>query len=196
MTARLFPRLRRDRRGAALVEFAIVSPVMVLMMMGLGDLLYQMYAQSVLNGAVQKAGRDSGIEGGAANSTTIDGQVESTVRKVVGNATFTESRKSYDTFSQVAPEPFVDTNGNNIRDPGECYTNVNGNSTWDVDPGRTGQGGASAVTLYSVSASFPHIFPVSKLFGWPATQTITATTLLKNQPYATQTTITSTTVCT
>jgi hypothetical protein len=29
---------------------------------------------------------------------------------------------------------------------------------------------------------------VAGLLGWPSTQTISATTLLKNQPYATQTT--------
>ena len=196
MIAHLLARLRRDRRGATIIEFAIVAPVMMLLMMGLGDLLYQVYAQSVLNGAVQKAARDSGIEGGAANISTIDGTVQTIARQIAPAATFVPMRKSYDSFAEVAPEPFTDTNGNGVRNAGECFTDMNGNGSWDADPGSTGQGGASAVTLYTMTMTYPRLFPVAGLFGWPATQTISATTLLKNQPYATQVTTASTTICT
>lgn len=200
-------RLRRDRRGATLVEFALVAPVMLLLMMGLGDLLYQEYAQSILTGAVQKAARDSGIEGGAANTATIDGTVIGLIGAVIKNpanncaanptsAAWCSVRKSYDSFSAVAPEPFVDTNGNGVRDAGECFTDENGNGAWDQDPGLNGQGGASAVTLYKMTITYPRIFPVAKMFGWPSTNTISATSLLKNQPYATQTTYTNVTICT
>jgi len=96
----------------------------------------------------------------------------------------------------VAPEPFTDSNGNGVRDPGECFTDENGNGSWDQDPGAAGQGGASAVTVYTMTATYPRLFPVAGLLGWPKTQTISATTLLKNQPYATQTTTANVTVCT
>lgn len=188
--------LRRDTRGATIVEFAIVSPVMILMMMGLGDLGYQVYAQSILNGAMQKAGRDSAIQGGANNTTALDAKVTAMVKNVAQNATIVYSRKNYSSFSVIKPEPFTDTNGNGVRDTGECYTDINGNSQWDADPGMTGQGGANDVTVYTATVTYPHLFPVTALFGWPATQTITASTLLKNQPYASQTTVTPKTVCT
>ena len=58
-------RLGRDRRGVTIVEFAMVAPVLSLLMMGLGDMLYQMYVKEMLTGSVQKAARDSGIQGGA-----------------------------------------------------------------------------------------------------------------------------------
>ncbi len=196
MNARLFQRLRRDRRGSTIIEFAIVAPVMMLLMMGLGDLLYQVYAQSVLNGAVQKAARDSGIEGGSGNVSTIDGAVQTIARQIAPAATFVATRKSYDSFTEVAPEPFTDTNGNGVRNAGECYTDVNGNGSWDADPGSTGQGGASAVTLYTMTMTYPRVFPVAGLFGWSNSNTISATTLLKNQPYATQVTNTNATICT
>lgn len=185
-----------DQRAATMVEFAFVTPVMLLLLTGLGDLTYQVYAQSVLNGAVQKAARDSGIEGGAGNSASIDAAVQSIVLQVAPRATFASTRKSYDSFSEVAPEPFTDNNHNGVRDPGECFTDENGNGTWDADPGSTGQGGASAVTLYTVTATYPRIFPIAGLLGWPKTQTISASTLLKNQPYATQTVTANVTVCT
>lgn len=195
MSARaVIARFAREQRGAAVVEFAIVAPVMLLTLMGLGDLTYQIYTQSVLDGAVQKAARDSGIEG--SSTATIDTAVQTVVKQVAPRATFVSTRKNYDSFSEVAPEPFTDTNRNGVRDPGECFTDENGNGTWDADPGLSGQGGASAVTLYTMSATYPRVFPVAGLFGWPSTQTISASTLLKNQPYATQTVNTNVTICT
>ncbi|HEX7849902.1 MAG TPA: TadE/TadG family type IV pilus assembly protein [Vicinamibacterales bacterium] len=188
--------LRHDQRGAALIEFALVTPVMLVMLMGFGDMLYQVYTQSILDGELQKAARDSGIEGGAANTSTIDAKVQTMVKKIAPGATFTSTRKSYDSFSEVAPEPFTDANGNGVRDPGECFTDENGNGTWDQDPGIAGQGGASAVTVYTMTATYPRLFPVAGLLGWPQTQTVSATTLLKNQPYATQATTANVTVCT
>lgn len=196
MIARLLKRLRGDARGVTIIEFGIVAPVMLIMLMGLCDLLYQVYTQSILNGELQKAARDSGIEGGAASTATIDAKVQTAVKKIARNATFTSTRKSYDSFSEIAPEPFTDTNGNGVRNPGECFTDVNANGTWDADPGATGQGGASAVTVLTMTATYPRLFPVAGLLGWSQSQTVSATTLLKNQPYATQTVTDSKTVCT
>ena len=193
---RLLARLRNDARGAALVEFAIVAPVMMLMLMGLGDVLYQAYAQAILNGALQKAGRDSSIEGGASQTAAIDAKVTAMVKNIAKNATFTSSRKNYDTFTSVAPEPFTDTNGNGVRNAGECYTDVNGNKAWDADPGTTGQGGANDIALYTITGTYPRMFPFAGLIGWSTTQSVSSTTLLKNQPYANQSTITAATICT
>lgn len=196
MTRRLLPRLTRDARGVTAIEFAIVAPVMMILLMGISDLAYQVYAQSILNGAMQKAARDSAIQGGGDNTATIDAKVTAMVKNIAANATITFSRKNYDSFSVIKPEPFVDSNGNGVRNPGECFTDINGNGSWDADPGVAGQGGANDVTVYTATVTYPHLFPVTGLFGWPSTQTITAATLLKNQPYATQTTTTPATICT
>lgn len=186
----------RDRRGSALTEFGILAPVMIALWMGLGDILYQTYLQSILNGAVQKAGRDSGIEGGANNISAIDTKVQASVRVLAKNASFASVRKNYDSFTEVAPEPFTDTNNNGVRDAGECYTDQNANGSWDADPGQSGQGGAGAVTLYTMTVTYPRLFPVWGFLGVPNSQSISASTLLKNQPYATQSTTDPVTVCT
>lgn len=194
---RLLARVVGDERAATLVEFGFVLPVMVLLIMGLGEILYQEYAQSILTGALQKAGRDSTIQGAGDDTSSIDNKVLGMVQNVVHNATLqSATRKSYDSFSQVAPEPFTDTDGDGIRDPGECYSDINANGTWDADPGSTGQGGASDVTLYTVTVTYPRLFPMAGLLGWSSNATLTAATLLKNQPYASQTTTTAVTVCT
>lgn len=188
--------LRRNSRGVTAVEFAIVAPVMMLMLMGICDLAYQIYAQSILNGALQKAGRDATIQGAANTTTQIDGKVKTMIQKIAANATFTVTRKNYDSFSVIKPEPFTDNNSNGVRNTGECYTDVNGNGQWDQDPGTDGQGGADDVTLYTMTVTYPRLFPVAGFFGWPSTQTISATTLLKNQPYASQTVVTPKQICT
>ena len=196
---RLLNRLRADRRGATIIEFAIITPVMMMVIMGLGDLLYQEYVQSVLSGAVQKAGRDSGIQGGANLATTIDtaviNQVGTVVQKPTQNCgtttgtgpTWCSKRENYDSFTEVAPEPFIDTNKDGICNHGESYTDVNGNSQWDADPGLAGQGGANDVTLYTMTLTYPRLFPVAGLLGFSRMATLSGATLLKNQPYATQT---------
>ena len=145
--SRFIHRLARERRGVTIVEFAIVAPVMLLLLFGLSDLLYRGYVQAILSGAVQKAGRDSTIEGGGQNAAALDAAVAAIVRNVAPRATFSSTRRSYAKFSNAAPEPFVDSNGNGIRDPGECFTDINGNGVWDADPGITGQGGASDTTI-------------------------------------------------
>ena len=202
----LLHRLHRDRRGVTIVEFALVIPVMALMMMGLGDLLYQMYAKELLTGALQKAARDSAIQGGGDQTAAIDGKVLAMVGTIMRRptascatapaaGTYCSSRLSYATFSAVGPERFEDDNGNNQRDAGECYIDVNGNGQWDAEPGNTGQGGANDVTLYSMAITYARVFPVAKLLGASPNQTVSVQTLLKNQPYATQAAPTATRLC-
>lgn len=190
-------RLLHDRAGAALVEFALVLPVMLLMGMGLCEMAYQAYMQAILTGAVQKAGRDSAIED--ASTATIDAAVLQAVKNINGNVAFVSgypSRKSYASYGYISPESFVDTNGNGARDAGECFTDVNGNGTWDADPGVSGTGNAGDTVLYSVSVTYTRLFPLGIWMGWSRNATLSASTILKNQPWAVTASSSPATVCT
>jgi Flp pilus assembly protein TadG len=193
--------LRRDRRGAAAVEFALVVPVMMMFMMGIGDLLYGIYANAIVFGAVQKAGRDSTLQMNASTTATtaIDEKVMVMVKKVAPAATYVSSRKNYTTFSNVdKPEPHTDVvkagNTAGVRDAGECYSDTNGNGSYDLQGGRVGIGGANDIAQYTITVTYPRVFPVARLLGWGTTGTITVQTVLKNQPYAAQATVA--TICT
>ena len=188
-------RLGADERGVTIVEFGIVAPVLLLMLMGLSDLAYQSYAQSMLEGAVQKAARDATIEGGGAKANDLDAAVKTAVKKVAPSATFVSLRKSYTTFSNIKPEKFTDSNGNGVREAGECYDDVNGNSQWDTDPGNAGQGGADDIVVYEMTATYPRLFPMAGMLGWSSTQALKVKAILKNQPYASQYTPTVVTRC-
>ena len=191
--------LCREKSGVAAIEFALLAPVIIVTMLGMSDLIYDQYVTSVVWGAVQKAGRDSTIEGNnsASNMAAIDGKVMATVRIVAPSASFTSTRMSYSDFANVdVPEPFTDTNGDGIRETGECYSDTNGNGRYDTNDGLSGQGGASDVAVYSITVTYPRLFPVQRLLGWSASNTITAQTALKNQPYNGQSVPIATTICT
>lgn len=196
MRANLVSRLRRDERGVTVVEFAIITPTMLLLLMGLCDLAYQSYVQAHLTGAMQKAGRDSTIQGATNRTAQLDAQVIGWVRTVASRATFTSTRRSYSQFSQIRAEQFDDNNSNGVyNQPSECFTDVNGNGVWDADPGLTGQGGANDVVLYRMTVTYPRLFPLAGLIGWSQNQQITASTILKNQPWASQNVFTARRIC-
>ena len=182
----LLGRLRQESRGSTIAEFAVVAPTMLVLIMGSMDLAYRGYATSVLEGEIQKAARDSGMEGGADRIAAIETKVKNQVKVVVKNANFSPLRSSYTSYLTAKPERFSDTNGNNRRDAGECFDDVNANAQWDVDPGNVGQGGANDVTAYSMTMSFPRLFPLAGMLGWPADETIVVKTYLRNQPFNAQ----------
>lgn len=183
--------VRSDRSGATLTEFGLIAPVVLLMLMGAFDLLHQAYVRAVLQGAIQKAGRDSSLERGAAadSNAAMDAVIVDQVRRLTGDGlTYDSDRLSYTDFSKVGQaERFVDASpGNNRYDMGECFEDENGNNQWDSDKGRSGQGGAQDAVLYEITVTYPRLFPMSGLLGWSTNQVVSATTVLRNQPYGTQ----------
>lgn len=180
-------RLGSDSRGVTAVEFAIIAPIMLFMTMGLMEIGYQAYVQSILEGALNKAARDSSLETGANQAANIDARVQSMVRKVARKATFTTTRKSYHSFSDVGKaEAFTDSNNNGAYDVGECFVDANANTQWDAEQGRTGQGGADDIVSYRMTARYPELFPLSGMLGWSKFRDVTAMTTLRNQPFGQQ----------
>lgn len=188
--------LAPDARGSGVAEFAILLPVMLIAVMGASEVTYQAYLQAMIEGAVQQAARSSTIQGGAERAADFDAQVTTAVRRLNKTAVLTFDRQNYATFLAIAPERYDDNNNNNRRDPGECFDDINKNSTWDVNPGTSGQGGANDVAAYYITVTYSRIFPISAKIGWAKQNTLRFTTYLKNQPYATQAARAVTQVCT
>ncbi|MEZ5694098.1 MAG: TadE/TadG family type IV pilus assembly protein [Altererythrobacter sp.] len=179
----LFRTLRRDEGGAALVEFALIAPTLCLMLIGLFDISYNMYSNTMLTGAVQDAARDSTIEG--ASATAVDNAVRDAVQDIAPDANLTFSRTAYSEFTSVSrPEDYTDLNGNGTCDAGEPFEDINNNGTWDQDQGTTGQGGARDAVLYEVTVEYPRAFPLAAFIGISPNYRTTTTTVLRNQPFA------------
>jgi Flp pilus assembly protein TadG len=190
-------RLVRDERGAAALEFALVSPMLLLIVAGTLELAQAFYIRTVLQSVVNAAGRNSSLQSGATNQSAIDTRVSHMIHDVMPKATVTFSRRNYAEFTNVGqPEDYTDTNKNGVYDTGECFIDMNGNITWDADLGKAGLGNANDVVVYTVTVSYPQWFGFATYFGLPKTQKINATTILKNQPFATQTTRTGVQICT
>jgi len=183
---RLVRRLRRDKRGTALIEFALTAPVFLLLLMGIFDYCWQMYAQQVLQGAVSQSARLSTLEGYSDSQVALDESVLSKVRDVFKDAQVTFARKAYESYDLVGkPEPLTDKNGNGVWDTGECFEDMNGTGSWESDRGSNGNGGAEDVVLYSASMKFNRILPVWNMLGQSQETTLRAQTVLRNQPYGT-----------
>lgn len=185
-------RLGDDRRGNTAVEFAIVAPVMCLFLAGSFDMAHSLYTRAVLQGIVQKTARDSGLE----NSTdptaqaALDAKVKNQVLALANNADVKITRRFYRTFSdaQLAKaEPWTDTDKDGTCDSGEPYQDDNGNNTWDKDGGDAGQGTAKDRTVYTVTMSYPRMFPIQGFLpGFGNKVVLVASTVLENQPYSDQ----------
>lgn len=178
-------RLRDDREGVTLVEFAFVGPVLILMLMGLFDVAHTQYTSAVLYGAMQKAARDYTLESATTSAATIDGRVQDQVRSVMPNgATITFTKTAFDDFKDVNErEQYTDLNNNGTCNGGEPYEDANNNGIWDVYRGATGLGGARDVMVYTTNVSYPRLFPMFGLIGLPANVTLSASTVLRRQPF-------------
>lgn len=177
--------LWRDEHGVTIVEFAILAPALLILILGMFDLGYNLYVNTVLKGAVQQAARDSTIEGAGVNSPAIDAAVTAAVHNIAGSAQVSFSRKAYATFGDVEePEDFSDLNGDGRCDDGEPFEDANGNGAWDPDQGRVGTGSARDAVLYVVTVTYPRAFPIGSLIGLGGNVTAVADTVLRNQPYA------------
>lgn len=201
--AKLLAHLKRDEKGATIVEFAIVGPIFFMFIFGIFDIGYAAYNHAVLEGAVQNAGRYAGLQSGAGSQAAIDAEVTARVHDVNKNAKLTFQRKNYENFSDVGrPEDFIDANGNGRYDAGECFTDINANSVWDSDVGASGLGGADDVVVYTATASYDSLFPLWSLLNahnknnyFQKKREFTATTILRNQPFSSQASRPTKSVC-
>ena len=177
----------RDDRGATLVEFAMIAPVLLMLLLGMFELGYNYYMAAQLQGAVQKAARDSTLQSAASSTTVIDANVSDAVHAIVPNATLAFSRRAYASFNDVhRAEDFTDVDEDGLCNNGEPFEDANGNGFWDRDRGTDGGGGARDAVLYVVEVSYPRAFNAARVVGLSDTFTTSATTVLRNQPWDAQ----------
>jgi len=176
--------LRLDQKGATIVEFALILPVLCMLLLGVLDLGYRSYVTSIIQGSLHEAARMATV--GNVQNSVIDQHVRDRLHDFSGDATITTSMRSYADFSGVRmPETITqDTVPIGSYNPGDCFQDANRNGQYDLDRGRTGLGGAEDVVYYEVTMSYPHIVPLGSFLGWNDDVSITSNTVLRNQPYA------------
>lgn len=174
--------------GATAVEFAMVAPVLMLLLTGIVECGLVLAADIVLKNATSDASRT-----GRTGFTALDSTQDATVRRMIRNEAgvlmdadrITIESTAYSGFDTLKkPEPFIDANKNGKRDDGENFTDVNGNGVYDLDQGRSGYGGTNEVVLYTVSYPWRFFTPlIGRMVGTDGVLTLTATAVVQNEPY-------------
>lgn len=171
------------------MEFALVLPIALLLILGGIEIGHTMYVKSILVGKLQKAARDISLEGASSDTAiaTIESEVTNGVQQVMSGAAVTYEKLSFHDYKNAAtrPEEFGDTNHDGICNDGEAFVDGNGNGRWDLDGAREGRGGAKDVMLLTATVSYDRL-GLGRLFAADPKMKLVASTLLRNQPSTTQ----------
>lgn len=197
--------LLSDRRGIVAIEFAIVVPLVLLMLTGTYSIIMIHLGGVALEGGTAAAAR-AAITGNLPTAGTREDAIREVITRYVCPLSMGEGSVCYwaETYSgdedemsnslQVQtlayvdprnigrPEPFTDTDANGEWDESETFTDVNGNGRWDPDMGTASAGGAGDHVLYDVrmqqAVKHPLLVPI---LG--RTVTHRAQLLVRNEPY-------------
>jgi Flp pilus assembly protein TadG len=94
---KLYQSCRRNRRGAAVVEFAIVAPVFILLVLGMVEVGRGIMVQQVITNAAREGARRAVLDG------ATDSSVISDVRTYLQNAGFSASQANAATIDPDIP---------------------------------------------------------------------------------------------
>lgn len=189
----------QDEAGATVLEFALVAPVLIMMLLGLCDMAHTLYMTAALQGVVQQVARNSTLQiySTAAGEATLDATVIAQVKALDAAAVPVPVRRYYRDYAKAAAkqaEAFTDTNNDGTCDNNESFTDSNNNGVWDKDGGDAGGGGAQDRTVYTVTVTYPRLFPIDKFIPTMKNPVVlVATTVLTNQPYGDQASYTTAT---
>jgi Flp pilus assembly protein TadG len=185
MRAPLLTRLLGSTRGSTMIEFALVAPLLILMLLGGLEVGHTMYVRSALVGALQKAARDISLEGASAGArqNAISASVAEAIHQIIPGASVTLASKSYRDYRNVADpaEEYNDANHDGRCDNGEAFVDSNRNGSWDLDGAVFGRGNARDVVLLIATVSYNRLGLTTLLTAAPRT-VLTAKTLIRNQP--------------
>ena len=185
---RFLRKFRHAESGVTAVEFAVVAPVMVLLVSGIIEFALIMMVYNVMEGATatsSRTGKTGFVTAGMTRQQTILNAITTRAGTLLDPLKLTVTSKFYKQYDQINdPEPFIDTNGNSTRDSGESYTDINGNGVWDADMGSSGYGSAGDVVVYNVTYPWQISTPIiSQFVGTAGIFNITTHAVVKNEPY-------------
>lgn len=187
-TRALFRHIRFSEDGVSAIEFALIAPVLMLLIFGIIEYSLIMVVYNVMESSTaisSRLGKTGYAESGMTRAETIIHDITRRAGTVIDPNELTVTSKFYKQYDQINdPEPFVDANLNGNYDGGETYTDINGNSQWDADMGASGYGSAGDVVVYQVSYPWNVTTPIMReLIGTNGIYTVTTHAVVKNEPY-------------
>lgn len=199
-------RLVKDIRGATILEFAFVTPVLLLFLIGGAELGYKAYMRSITNGVLERAARMA--TAGNLSDTDIDAFIRDQLTVIasgndVANAVRI-TKRNYFNFSDVGAGEKItaDTAPLGTYNSTDCYEDRNNNGAFDATSGgATGVGGADDIVFYEVEVTVPRLLPFEGIMSMmnpnasfsnnnSNTNIVNARTIVRNQPFASQVRVT------
>ena len=180
-------KIRKNSKGSAAIEFALLAPVFFYMVFGIIEIYTMMLAEGIIESSVRQAAR-SGLTGytpdGVARDDYILQQIENEAFFIDVNEIVFEN-KIYSNFANIGePEPYTDDNGDGYYDIGEPYDDVNGNAQWDADMGASGSGAAGDIVVYTIRYNWQFMTPfIGEFLSDDGSIEIVASSVVRNEPF-------------
>ena len=186
---RLFKKVGGDRQGTSALEFALVSPIVILLIVGTMEFAMIGFRTTILEGGLREAAR-FGTTGATMPGTADREEAIINIVNDHANGLFTVTTAElstlvYPDFSQVGePEPYTDEDASGDWNDPEPYTDVNCNDQYDEDIGLAGAGGGSEVVLYTVDLEVDSLTGLIDHFITDSGKIpLSATIAIRNEPF-------------
>jgi hypothetical protein len=190
MLARHCSNLIRCAKGATVIEFAVVLPVVLLFIMGIMEYNMIMYGMAVIEGATNiaaRAGKTGYTASGESQQDYVYGIAQGLVSGLLDPTQLTISSKSYANFADIGqPEPCISPPSPPCPGtPGVNFVDVNHNGIWDSDQGAAGLGGSGDIVVYTLTYPWHITTPfLQNVIGNNGVFNLTASAVVKNEPYS------------
>ena len=192
---RYIKKIVRDSHGTTALEFALVSPIVILLIVGTMEFAMIGFRTTILEGGLREAAR-FGTTGASMTGTANREEAIINIVNDHANGLFTVTASDlstlvYPDFSQIGEsEPYTDADASGDWNEPEEYTDVNCNGQYDEDMGLTGAGGGSEVVLYTVSMDVDSLTGlIDHLITDDGKIPLSATIAIRNEPFPGGTTV-------
>lgn len=187
-------KIRQDERGSTIVEFALVSPVFILLLFGIVEFSTIQFAKATMEGATSitsRLGKTGYSENGSTRQEMLIQLLEQKSMGILDPELIEITTLVYDSFSDIGQsEPLskdVNSNGYFDASDGDTYQDINGNGQWDVDLGEAGLGGSGDIVVYKVHYPWHVHTPVMNqlLVDESGSFPLDVSVVVRNEPYDT-----------
>lgn len=177
----------KNTGGNTIIEFAVIAPMLFLLLAGIIELGLILFTTSALEGATNvgaRIGKTGFTTGGLSREDYIRSQVKRLTGGFLDYSKLNIAILSYNSFNTIGqPEPcIVPPTAPCPGAAGVNFVDVNGNGAWDQDQGRASAGGTGSVVLYRTTYPWKLFTPImSGLLGTSGIFTITAVAAVRNE---------------